>query len=202
MTARPFAETVHFGGALTEVSSYLPQPDPAHDYDIATPALAAVYDGLVAFRKVGGARWDTLVPDLAVTLPRPADGGRTYTFTLRRGIRYSTGTPVRASDFRRGIQRELSFGDVPDYFEGIVGAPACVRNPRRCDLSAGIVTDDTAGTVTFRLSEADPDFPDKLALLMAAPAPPGAGRPFHGPCAVPTRKPVRTWSRDTGPARR
>ena len=107
-------------------------------------------------------------------LPRPADGGKTYTFTLRRGIRYSNGTPVRASDFRRGIQRQLSFGDVPDYYEGILGAPACHRNPRRCDLAAGIVTDDAAGTVTFRLSQADPDFLDKLALLLAAPAPPGA----------------------------
>jgi ABC-type transport system substrate-binding protein len=111
-------------------------------------------------------------------LPRPADGGTTYTFTLRRGIRYSTGAPVRASDFRRGIQRELSFGDVPAYFEGILGAPACSRNSRRCDLSAGIVTDDAVGTVTFRLSEADPDFLDKLALLMAAPAPPGAAGHF------------------------
>ena len=63
---------------------------------------------------------------------------------------------MRASDFRRGIQRELSFGDVPDYFEGILGAPACVRNPRRCDLSAGIVTDDAAGTVTFHLSAGRP----------------------------------------------
>ena len=139
-----------------------------------TPALAGVYDGLVAFRKAGGARWDTLVPDLAVTLPRPADGGTTYTFTLRRGIRYSNGVLVRASDFRRGIQRELSFGDVPAYYEGILGAPACHRNPRRCDLSAGIVTDDAAGTVTFRLGQADPDFLYKLALLFAAPAPPGA----------------------------
>jgi ABC-type transport system substrate-binding protein/DNA-binding SARP family transcriptional activator len=178
VAARPFAAAGHFGGTLTEVSPYLPQPDPAHDYDIATPALAAVYDGLVAFRKAGGARWDTLVPDLAVTLPRPVDGGRTYTFTLRRGIRYSNGAPVRASDFRRGIQRELSFGDVPAYFEGILGAPACFRNPRRCDLSAGIVTDDAAGAVTFRLSEADPDFLDKLALVMAAPAPPGAAGHF------------------------
>ncbi len=174
VAARPFAAAGHFGGTLTEVSPYLPQPDPVHDYDIATPALAAVYDGLVAFRKAGGARWDTLVPDLAVTLPRPVDGGRTYTFTLRRGIRYSTGVTVRASDFRRGIQRQLSFGDVPGYFEGVLGAPACFRNPRRCDLSAGILTDDAAGTVTFRLSQADPDFLYKLALLMAAPAPPGA----------------------------
>jgi peptide/nickel transport system substrate-binding protein len=173
VAARPFAAASHRGGTLTEVNSYLPQVDPAHDYDIGTPALAGVYDGLAAFRKAGGGRWDTLVPDLAVTLPRPADGGTTYTFRLRRGIRYSSGAFVRASDFRRGIQRQLSIGDVPTYYEGILGAPACHRNPRRCDLS-GIVTDDAAGTVTFRLGQADPDFLDKLALLMAAPAPPGA----------------------------
>ena len=46
--------------------------------------------------------------------------------------------------------------------------------PRRCDLSAGIITNDAAGTVTFHLGQADPDFLDKLALLLAAPAPPGA----------------------------
>ena len=174
VAAQPFAAASHRGGTLTEVSSDLPQLDPVHDLDLASPALAAVYDGLVAFRKAAGAQGDTLVPDLAVVLPRPADGGKTYTFTLRRGIRYSNGTPVRASDFRRGLQRQLSFGDVPDYYQAILGAPACHPNSRRCDLAAGIITNDAAGTVTFRLSQADPDFLDKLALLMAAPAPPGA----------------------------
>ena len=101
-----------------------------------------------------------------MTLPRPADGGTTYTFTLRPGIRYSNGALVRASDFRRGIQRQLSFGANPGYYEGILGAPACHRHPRRCDLSAGIVTDDAAGTVTFHLGQADPDFLYKLALLL------------------------------------
>src|SRR6516225_685210 len=175
VAARPFAAARHSGGTLTEVSKVLPERDPAQaDDPTGTPALATVYDGLVAFRKADGALGDTLIPDLAVTLPRPADGGTTYTFTLRRGIRYSTGALVRASDFRRGIQRELSFGDVPAYYEGILGAPACHQNPRQCDLSAGIVTNDAAGTVTFHLGRADPDFLDKLALLMAAPAPPGA----------------------------
>ena len=78
---------------------------------MATPALAGVYDGLPGSAESGGAAGQTLVPDLAVRLPRPTDGGTTYTFTLRRGIRYSNGALVRASDFRRGIQRELSFGD-------------------------------------------------------------------------------------------
>ena len=174
VSAQPFAAASHRGGTLTEVSSDLPQLDPVHDLDLAGPAIAAVYDGLIAFRKAAGAQGDTLVPDLAVALPRPADGGSTYTFTLRRGIRYSNGTPVRASDFRRGLQRQLSFGEEPGYYQVILGAPACQRNPKRCDLSAGIITDDAAGTVTFHLSQADPDFLDKLALLMAAPAPPGA----------------------------
>src|SRR6516225_10215706 len=180
VAARPFAAARHSGGTLTEVSKVLPERDPAQaDDPTGTPALATVYDGLVAFRKADGALGDTLIPDLAVTLPRPADGGTTYTFTLRRGIRYSTGALVRASDFRRGIQRELSFGWVPAYYEGILGAPACHQHPRRCDLSAGIVTNDAAGTVTFHLGRADPDFLDKLALLMAAPAPPGAaGHPM------------------------
>jgi len=175
VAARPFAAASHRGGTLTEVSHVLPERDPAQAADfMGTPALATVYDGLVAFRKAAGVQGDTLVPDLAVTLPRPADGGRTYTFTLRREIRYSTGAPVRASDFRRGIQRQLSFGANPGYYELILGAPACSRNPRRCDLHAGIVTDDAAGTVTFRLSQADPDFLYKLAQILAAPAPPGA----------------------------
>jgi YVTN family beta-propeller protein len=176
VTARPFAAAAHRGGTLTEVTSELIQPDPVHDISAATPALAGVYDGLLGFRRTDGAQGQTLVPDLAVALPRPTDGGTTYAFTLRRGIRYSTGAVVLASDFRRGLQREISFGDNPGYYARILGAPACQRDPRRCDLTAGIVVNDAAGTVTFHLDRADPDLPYKLALLWAAPAPPGADK--------------------------
>jgi len=173
--ARPFAAASHRGGTLTVVTHILPNRDPALGYDLwDIPPLATAYDGLVALRRSGGPQGFTLVPDLAITLPRPADGGRTYTFTLRQGIRYSNGAPVRASDFRRGIRRQLSFGAYPGYYEGILGAPACQHHPGQCDLSAGIVTSDAAGTVTFHLGRADPDFLYKLALLLATPAPPGA----------------------------
>ena len=173
--ARPFTAASHRGGTLTVVSGWLPERDPVQAYDpVGTPALATVYDGLVALRRSGGAAGLTLVPDLAMSLPRPADGGTTYTFTLRPGIRYSNGTPLRASDVRRGIQRQLSFGAYPPYYEGILGGRTCHQHPRRCDLSAGIITNDTAGTVTFHLGHADPDFLYKLALILAAPASPGA----------------------------
>src|SRR5690242_21393114 len=78
VAARPFAAASHRGGTLTVLSADPPLPDPVHAYDTATGALAGVYDGLVAFRKAGGTQGDTLVPDLAVRLPRSADGGTTY----------------------------------------------------------------------------------------------------------------------------
>jgi YVTN family beta-propeller protein len=177
VAARAFAAASHRGGTLTVVNKVLPATDPAQ-WDAYFPwsisALTTVYDGLVALRRAGGPPGLTLVPDLAVTLPRPTGGGTRYTFTLRRGIRYSNGAPVRASDFRRGFEREITMGVDPGYYEEILGAQACRQHPLRCDLSAGIVVNDTAGTVTFRLSQADPDFLYKLALLFAVPAAPGA----------------------------
>jgi YVTN family beta-propeller protein len=173
VAARPFPPASHRGGTLTVADTFLPDTDPALGYPI-DGALNTAYDGLTAFRRSGGAAGLTLVPDLAIRLPRPADGGTTYAFTLRRGIRYSNSNLVRASDFRRGIQRQLSFGATPGYYEGIRGGSACIKHPNRCDLSAGIVTDDAAGTVTFRLVQADPNFLYKLGLLLAVPAPPGA----------------------------
>ena len=181
VAARPFTAPSHRGGTLTVADTFLPDPsdeppDPAVGYPF-DGTLSAAYDGLTAFRRSGGAAGLTLVPDLATTLPRPTAGGTTYTFTLRRGIRYSNGNLVRASDFRRGIQRQLSFGATPGYYKGILGGSACIKHPNRCDLSAGILTDDAAGRVTFRLVQADPDFLYKLGLLLAVPAPPGA--PSH-----------------------
>jgi YVTN family beta-propeller protein len=174
VASRPFTAVSHRGGTLTLVFGLPPAADPTQAYDqVSIPTLATVYDGLVALRRSAGAQGLTLVPDLAITLPRPAEGGTTYTFTLHRGIRYSNGTLVRASDFRRGIQRQLSFGAAAAYYEGILGAQACRQHPGRCDLSRGIVTSDTAGTVTFHLRQADPDFLYKLAMLLAVPAPPG-----------------------------
>jgi YVTN family beta-propeller protein len=172
VAARPFAAASHLGGTLTVVTQWLPARDPAQAYGtLDLPGLATAYDGLVALRRSGSPQGLTLVPDLAERLARPADGGKTYTFTLRHGVRYSTGKLVRASDFRRGIQRVLTNGPTT-YYDGILGAPACHQHPRRCDLSAGIVTNDRARTVAIHLARADPDFLYKLALLFAVPAPP------------------------------
>src|SRR5207253_2488058 len=87
-----------------------------------------------------------------------------YSFTLRKGIKYSTGALVKASDFVRTFERQFTVpGPVGSFYQGIVGGDACAKTPKTCDLSQGIVADDAAGTVTFHLTAADPDFTQKLA---------------------------------------
>ena len=120
--------------------------------------------GLTTFRRVGGVE---VVPHLALDLPSVTEGGRTYTFRLRRGIHYSNGQLVRPEDFRRAIERMFNAPDAPGYYAAIIGAPDCASRPRRCDLSRGIVADDRARTVTFHLHAPDPDFLYELALPFA-----------------------------------
>ena len=65
----------------------------------------SVYDGLVAFRKGGGADSLVIVPDLAEALPTPQNGGKTYVFKLRPGIKFSNGKDLTTDDVVASFQR-------------------------------------------------------------------------------------------------
>ena len=182
--------TVHRGGTLRLFAIERPDSlDPQLGYEaIAWSALSITGDGLVGFKRVGGLDGGTVVPDLATSLPTPTDGGLTYTFQLRRGIRYSNGAPVRASDLRRGLERWFRLGSTGDFFyTGLLGADTCSK--KRCDLRRGVVTNDHTGTVTLHLRTPDPELFYKLALPFADPVPPG----------VPMAKPVPLGVPGTGP---
>lgn len=183
----------HRGGTLTVFNS-VDSIDPAISY-YPESLLYGTYDGLVGFRRSAGASGATLVPDLATSIPTPVDGGKTYAFRLREGIRYSTGAPVLASDFRRGIERLFRVPTAEpagrDYFAGIRGAEVCRKKPAGCDLSTGIVTDDTTRSVTFRLLAPDPEFLDKLALSFAVAVPAATPDRDVGTAPVPATGPYK-----------
>ena len=48
-----------------------------------------------------------MIPGLATALPKITDGGKTYTVTLRKGLVYSNGKPVKASDFAYTVERAI-----------------------------------------------------------------------------------------------
>ena len=163
----------HRGGTLTVFTpapslSAIDSVDPNDAYSSESLEMERpVYDGLVVFRPLSGSAGDTIVPDLATRIPVPTDGGRTYTFTLHKGIRYSDGSYVKASDFKRSMERALVLpnGD-PLKFESVIGAEDCIQRPGKpCDLKGGVEVDDTAGTVSFHLGAPDPYFLDDLTLF-------------------------------------
>jgi peptide/nickel transport system substrate-binding protein len=185
----------HRGGTLRLLDYGVPDHlDPALGYTASGWAVAAaIGDGLVGFKRVGGIDGSTLVPDLATSLPAPSSDGRVYTFQLRPGIRYANGVPVRASDFRRALERGFRLGSPGSfYYTELLGGNACSRT--HCDLARGVVTNDRSGTVTLHLRAPDPELDDKLALPFADPVPPGVPMTRAERLGVPGTGPYRIES--------
>ena len=174
--------------------------DPAEYNNIQSWWLASLaYDGLVTYRRVGGAAGATIVGNLASDAPAPSSDGKTYVFTLRPGLRFSNGTPVRPEDFRHSLERLLRLaGKQPwtAYYEGILGARRCRREPRTCDLSKGIEADRRARTITIHLRAPDAEFLHKLTLPLASVVPSDAPLRFARRKPLPGTGPYRIASFD------
>ena len=191
--------SAHRGGTLTLAVANPPgiyeQPipkslDPASGYS-AWELLTMTNDGLLGYSHAGGAESYKVVPDLATGLPTVSDGGLTYTFQLRKGIRYSTGGVVRPADIRRGIERALleNRGQLPgSYLAVIEGGGGCLTG-EHCDLTRGITTSPGSSTVTFHLSKPDPDFLFQLALPEYDAVP--ASTPLHPRLPLPATGPYK-----------
>ena len=175
----------HRGGRLIALLAPFDSIDPQIANNTSSVyAGSLVYDGLTGFRRAGGSEGTQLVPNLARAIPDARDGGRSYTFRLRPGIRYSDGRRVRPEDFRRALERAYELAGVlveqGTAVTAVLGADLCSKG-RRCDLSRGVVT--TGDTVTFRLSRLAPFFLFDLSRLY--PMPPGTPSRDVGTKPVP-----------------
>jgi peptide/nickel transport system substrate-binding protein len=177
-------------------------------------------DQLVTYRKVSGKAGNDLVPDLAQAMPDVQDGGRTYVFKLRPGIKFSTGAPVTVADVVASFQRifKVLGPNSGSWYSAIVGADACLQDPPACTLQSGIEGDPQTGVVKIHLTHPDPEFLQQIALPFASILP--AGTSPHdlgtvppaatGPYMIATYNPshgmrlvrnpyFREWSADAQP---
>lgn len=131
------------------------------------------YTGLVTYAHASGEAGTKLIPGLAQSLPSVTDGGKTYTFTLRKGLVYSNGAPVKASDFPYTIERaiKLGWGDKSFLTENIVGAEAF--DAGKASSISGIHADDASGTITIELVAPYGPFLNVLAFPAAGLVPSG-----------------------------
>src|SRR6266480_3670040 len=175
----------HKGGTFTILAnSAFGVADPAQNYTLEQwQLLIDTHDGLVGFAKAGGAAGNKIVPDLATSVPTPTNGGKTYLFHIRHGIKFSNGQTLKPSDFVTTFERQFTVPGPTSFYSGIVGADKC--STKGCDLSQGVVADDSAYTLTINLTAADPEFRDKLSLPFAYVVPASTSKKLTGNSVPP-----------------
>jgi ABC-type transport system substrate-binding protein/DNA-binding SARP family transcriptional activator len=191
----------HRGGTLNVVAGVVYSIDPGaawspNDWQL----LSMTNDGLLTYARNSYPGSTSVVPDLATTLPLVGDGGRSFTFRLRSGVRYSNGIAVRPEDFRRALERQYQAGSgLAALGVPVVGSERCGPHHAPCRLDSGVAVDDAAQTVTYHLSAPDPAFLYQLALPFGAAVPsgtPGIGLgntplPATGPYLIASYSPGR-----------
>jgi len=160
------------GGEITgTVTSFPDYLDPQLSYTLeGWEAINDVYIPLLTYQNGSGEESAKVVPGLAESMPDISSDGKTYTFTLRKGMKYSDGSPIKASDFPYAIERlfKLDSGGAP-FYEGIVGATDYADG--KADSISGIQANDQTGKIVVHLEHPSGTFLNEVALMFAAPVP-------------------------------
>lgn len=161
------------GGDITiNATSFPDYIDPQLSYTVeGWEVLWNVYTPLLTYKHARGKEGTEVVPALAEALPDISPDGKTYKLKLRPNMKYSDGTPIKASDFAYAIQRLFKTDSGGSVFYNVI-AGASEYADGAADTITGITTDDATGDITIQLTEPNGTFDNLLGLMFAAPIPP------------------------------
>jgi len=169
-------------------------------------AMGEVYIPLLTYQHGAGNEGAEVVPGLAKEMPKVSKGGKTYTLTLRPGLKYSNGKPVKASDFPYTVERlfKVNSGGSP-FYTSIVGAEKFAETKK--GGIPGIKANDKTGEIQIELEKPRGTFSNELALMFVALVPKGTAMedlsasppPGTGPYMIPKSQPGRGWEVERNP---
>lgn len=134
--------------------------DPADTYYAYSWNFVRNYGrSLVMFKSAPGQEGATLVPDLAESLGTPSEDAKTWTYTLRQGVKFEDGTEVTSKDVKYAVERTLdkaTFPNGPTYFNDFLDrqgytSPYADPDPNKLGLTAVETPDDR--TIIFKLRQ-------------------------------------------------
>jgi peptide/nickel transport system substrate-binding protein len=196
------------GGTLHGIYASFPDAlDPTLSYSQeGWTAMYETYIPLLTYARANGSAGGKVIPGLAKSLPKVSDGGKTYTLVLRKGLKYSDGTPVRASDFKFAAERMFKVNSPGSpFYTTIVGAEAFAE--KKAKEISGIETDDESGKIVIHLTSPRGTFNNELGMPFTAPLPPDTPDedmtanppPATGPYAIVKSRPGQGWEYERNP---
>lgn len=167
------------GGTITyELSDDTDSFDPGNTYYAYMWNLSRLWARpLMTFQPGAGEKGNTLVPDLAASKGVSSDGGKTWTYKLRSGVKFDDGTPVTSKDVKYAVERSNFARDVlslgPNYFEHLLADPDKYKGPYKDKSAKGLSSietpDDT--TIVFHLNQPFQEFDYLVSSPQTAPVP-------------------------------
>ena len=166
-----FSPSEKKGGIIKMADEAVPDSlDPGDTYYGYQWDFVRVYGrALTMFKPAPGKASAELIPDLAETLGVASDGGKTWTYKLRKGVKFEDGTPIKAADVKYAVLRSTDkaiFPDGPAYFEAMLVMPKGYKGPYKSkgmNTDSAITTPDD-NTIVFHLTSPFAGF-DYLAQL-------------------------------------
>ncbi|MFJ1974140.1 ABC transporter substrate-binding protein [Streptomyces sp. NPDC087903] len=169
----------HKGGTVAyQLSSTPDSMDPGNTYYAFMWNFSRVYArALTTYQQAPGKAGLKLVPDLAAELGKPSDNGKTWTYHIRPGLKFSDGTPITTKDVKYAIERSNYAPEVmsngPTYFNAyLVNNTPKYQGPykdKTGDLKSIQTPDDT--TLVFHLNQPFADFDYLVSSPQTAPVP-------------------------------
>ena len=161
--------------------------------------LAATCAKLVNYPDKPAPAGSQLVPEVAQSLPTRSPDGRAYTFTIRKGFRFSppSNEPVTAQTFKSAIERALSptmKGPAQAYLRDVVGADAYLSG--RAAHVSGISA--LGNQLTIRLSAPASDLVSRLSMPFFCAVPQGTPLDPEGVRVIPSAGPYYVTSYTPG----
>jgi peptide/nickel transport system substrate-binding protein len=160
--------TITFGTAPDSLD-----PD-AFETTQAGEADQPVYIPPYTYAETNGVAGTKIIPGLATALPKISADGKTYTFFFRKGLKYSNGQPMHASDFLTAVERSIK---IPWPLGSAFLVPliqgASDYEKGKSNTVSGITTNDATGEVTIHLVNPYGAFENALAFQAYSPVPKG-----------------------------
>ena len=173
--------------------------DPALTYDsIGWATIYAVNMQLLNYPdKPGAAGGNQLVPEAATGFPVVSKDGRTYTFTVKSGLKFSDGSPITAAAFARAIYRVChpDQGSPAVAFAGNFGN-CTAFNAKTANSLTGITA--KGQKLTVKLLQADPTFVAQISMPFFAAVKPNMAINPKGIDVYPSAGPYKIVSREAG----